>query len=442
MANICFYYINIFIQYINSNKNYQLYLTKISRLKTKINISLLFSLVVLCELYIVSFRISLILEFIFFAILLLSSDAKVSKKYVLTILPVILLFLIGFVNTFFSDYLPINIFKDITHFIKPILVLSIGYVTFKNINDKSIFVKTITRIALFTAFIHLFGVFFLSNFLSSSINNIRDENGFDNFIEIYALFFLIIAPKYNITNFYKNETFRKIYIVFLLLSITMYFSRTMFGMLLFLGFSFYGFGKISKKGLQLIGVLIISIGLFYFYLNSIKIDRNGKGIEALIYKIKMAPGEVFNSKVNREDHSKLWDHWRAYEAKQALVLMSQNPSSYFIGNGYGSLVNLKFRAPLGDGNGMRYISTLHNGYVYVLYKTGFLGIIIYFIFLVSLYKRIYYNTENRDKMFFKIVISTIGIYFLFTSIIITGIYIPKDVILFILGGALFHENNL
>ena len=396
----------------------------------------------MCELYITSFRISLIIEFIFLAILLLTSNIKFSKFFIKTILPISLIFLIGFINTFFSNYLLIDIIKDITHFIKPIIVICIGYLAFKRVNDENIFLKTIVRIALFTAVIHLFGVFFLSNFSTSSINDIRDENGFDNFIEIFALYFLIIAPKYGINKFYKNEYFRIIFIILLLISIFLYFSRTMFGVIVLLGLSFYGYGKINKKGLKIISFFLICVALFYIYLSSIKIERNSKGIEAFFYKIKMAPEEVFNAKVDREDHRKLWDHWRAYEAKQALVLINENPSSYIIGNGYGSLVNLRFIAPLGDGNGMKHISTLHNGYVYVLYKTGILGIIIYLTFLISLYKKVYNKTCDEETQFFKIIISTIGIYFLFTSIIITGMYIPKDVILFILGGALFYENNI
>ncbi len=137
----------------------------------------------------------------------------------------------------------------------------------------------------------------------------------------------------------------------------------------------------------------------------------------------------------------MWDHWRAYEAKRAFALMNENPSSYVIGNGYGSLVNLKFKAPLGE-NGMKFISVLHNGYVFILYKTGLIGILFYLFFLINLYLRVYSVNQNKQVMFFKILIATIGVYFFLTSIIITGIYIPKDVILFILGGALSFENTL
>lgn len=412
-------------------------------MKFKISISLLFSIVVLCEIYIVSFRINLLIQIAFLVLLFLTDTnrLKVSVSFLKTIFPIIIVFLIGFIGSFFSNYSSVDIIKDISHFIKPIVVLMIGYVVFKSINDTSLFLKTIITTASITAIIHLIRVFVISDFFSNSIQEIRGVNGLDNFIEIFALLFLIIVPRTQIKPLYKNDNFRMILILIFSISIFAYFSRTMFGMILFLSLSFYGFTKITRKSIKVILFSALIVGLFYSYLGTMKLARNSNGIESLFYKIKMAPGEVFNAKLNRENHAVLWDHWRAYEAKRAISLMNRNPYSYVFGNGYGSLVNLKFKAPLGDGDGMRYISVTHNGYIFVLYKTGIIGIIFYFGFLIKLYLRAYHKNATSQEQFFKTLVSTIGIYFLFTSLIITGIYIPKDAILFILGGALYHENN-
>lgn len=409
-------------------------------MKAKINISFLFTLVVLSEIYTVSFRINLLIQFAFLLVLLFSGRNQFSKSFLWTICPIVILFFFGFLGTFLGTFSSVDIIKDITHFIKPVFVLCIGYLSFRSINNERIFLKTIVQIAAITAIIHIGGILLFSNFLSHSISDIRGEYGLDNFIEIYALFFLILVPKTSIQPLYKKDIYRKILIIVFAVSIMFYFSRTMFGMIFFLGFSFYGYAKLSRKTLKVIGGFIIMALLFFMYLETIKPERNSKGIEALLYKIKMAPGEVFNAKFNREDHVRLWDHWRAYEAKRAIALMNDNPKSYVTGNGYGSLVNLKFKAPLSE-EGMRYISVLHNGYMFVFYKTGIIGLLLYLSFLVRLYLRNYHNETSSDMVFFKILIATIGGYFIFTSLIITGIYIPQDAILFILGGALFHENR-
>jgi hypothetical protein len=65
--------------------------------------------------------------------------------------------------------------------------------------------------------------------------------------------------------------------------------------------------------------------------------------------------------------------------------MQDNPSSFIYGCGYGSLVNLKFWAfIMKDAKGMKYISELHNGYAFVLYKTGdyWLHLLDIFIFII------------------------------------------------------------
>lgn len=408
-------------------------------MKSKINISLLFSIVVLCEIYIVSFRTNLLIQFAFLSLLIVSGKGIVSKQLLKTLLPIFIIFIVGFFGFFWNDYLIVDFIKDFSHFIKPLIAIIVGYLTFKSINDASSFLKTIIVVAVITAIIHLIGVFGFSNLIKGSIQEAR-EFGLDNFIEIYALYMLILSSKYDIYLF-ERSIYKKIIIIILAVSIVFYFSRTMLGMIIILGFSFYGFAKLTSKSIKVIGSLLLILFLFYGYLGTIKLERNSKGIEALMYKIKIAPGEIFNSKIDRENDRELWDHWRAYEAKRAFALMNENPSSYVIGNGYGSLVNLKFKAPLGE-NGMKFISVLHNGYVFILYKTGLIGILFYLFFLLNLYLRVYSVNQNKQVMFFKILISTIGVYFFLTSIIITGIYIPKDVILFILGGALSFENTL
>jgi O-antigen ligase len=119
--------------------------------------------------------------------------------------------------------------------------------------------------------------------------------------------------------------------------------------------------------------------------------------------------------------------------------MNGAPSSYLIGKGYGSLVNLKFKAPLGNDD-MKYISRIHNGYVFVLYKTGIFGLISISIFLIGLYLKVYRsNTNPSNQLFVNRLISSIGLFYIFTTLIINGIYIPRDAIIFVLGGLISFE---
>jgi hypothetical protein len=281
---------------------------------------------------------------------------------------------------------------------------------------------------------------FFGNAFSGSIESVREYSK-DNFLELFALFFNIFYKKYQKEKLFENKLNTQIINLILTISCVLYFSRTMIIVALIIVFSVYKFTYITKKTLKYLGVLLLFFILFYAYLFSIKIGRNNSGLDSFLFKIKNAPSELFKTKIDRESHKDLWDHWRGYEAKRAYDLMLENPSSFIFGTGYGSLVNLKFKAPLAgnDSQGLRYISELHNGYIYMFYKTGIFGVILIFYFLISLYKKIYVGFNKNQ--FCKILISAIGIIYLFTTLTITGIYNAKDIIIYILGALLFYYQN-
>jgi O-antigen ligase len=214
----------------------------------------------------------------------------------------------------------------------------------------------------------------------------------------------------------------------------MYLSRTMLIVGIILYLSIKGYTLIRYRSIKIIAIIISIVLLFYVYLFSVKIDRNAKGFEGFLYKMKIAPSEIFLSKIDRENHKDLWDHWRGYEANRAFALMKQSPSSYLVGTGFGSLIDLKFNSPLGDQKkGLRYISEIHNGYVFVLYKTGIIGLLLLLIFLINLYLKGYHR-----KNFIFIMISSISVTYFFTTLTITGIFNKRDIIILLLGAFLYY----
>lgn len=396
----------------------------------------LFLLVIFCQLYLPSFRVNIVLQCIVLGLLFLLDSKLLTKGILGIIAPLFIIFCIGIITAFFHDYKLINFIKDITHFLKPIIGLLLGYFLFKKTELKD-FVKIIIISGFLSAIVHFFLVLIFGKLSSFNINDIRNDFGKDNFLELFALLFALFYGKFQKQQIFKKPFINLIIIFFLLISNVLYFSRTMIiGFLLAL-LSIYGFTKINKKNSRIFIFIITTIGLLYISLFSIKIDRNKPGLESFLYKIKIAPSEVFNTKIDRENHKELWDHWRGYEAKRALVLMQENPSSYVIGNGFGSLINLKFKAPL-DKKGMKYISETHNGYIYIFYKTGIIGFILLFYFLIKLHLHSY-----QKKSFITVFIASISVFYFFTTLTITGIYNPRDVVIFILGGliALLHNKN-
>lgn len=403
----------------------------------------LFAIVIFAQLYVESFRINTVLQISTLSIYFYFEKFVLPIRLIKNLLPVVILFFIGFAGFFFHDYSTFNFVKDIFHFIKPILGISIGYLFFSKSQNIAVFIKTIIFVSLFSAIIHLIVLLTTGSIFTGSVEAIRSLSR-DNFLELFAIFFLIYFRKFEGYLLFEKKIIHRLILGLLLLSCILYFSRTMLIVAFILYASVNGYSRLTVKSIKIIGVFLLCVGLMYAYLFSIKIDRRAEGLENFLFKIKNAPEELFVTKINRNDHKDLWDHWRGYEAKRALELMKKQPSSYVVGTGQGSLVNLKFKAPLtSDGSkGLKYISELHNGYIYIFYKTGIIGLVILLSFLFSIYNTI--NKKEWKNKMDAVFISAIGIIFLFSTLTITGIYNSRDIIIFILGALLFflHKENV
>ena len=393
----------------------------------------LFIVVLLAQIYLPSFKINIFFQLGVLIIYFSLEKPIITVRLVKTITPLLAILFLGIIGLIFYRN-PIGLaLKDIFHFIKPIQGILIGYFIFKTINDTRIFIKTIVTTALISAIIHFLIILLFVDIASGSINAIRDFTK-DNYLELMAIFFLGYYKFFFKQQLYPSKTKTKIVFIILLLSSFLYFSRTMMASAIIIALTIHGYTKITKTTMTILAIFVIAIGSLYGYLYSVKIDRGKPGLEAFLYKIKIAPEEIFKTKIDRDNHKELWDHWRGYEAKRALASMEDKPSSYIFGTGYGSLVNLKFKAPLSatDERGLKFISELHNGYPYVLYKTGILGLLLYLFFLVKLHLKIYAKFSFETSF-----ISAIGLFYLFTTMTITGVYNTNDTIIFVLG-SLFY----
>lgn len=387
----------------------------------------LFILIILLQIYLYSFKINffiqlIVLFFIFY------KKISLSINLIKIIFPILLIILIGFIGTIINKYNLYNIIKDIIHFLKPIIAILISYIIFSRINNFKLFIKTIVITAYISAIIHLFIVFFINkNF--ESVHDIREFTR-DNLLELFAIFLFSFYKKFNSDNLFQNSTKSKLIYYTILISCILYFSRTMIIIALILFLTIRGYTILTNKSIKIIlGIITLIIG-FYIFLFSVNIQRNQDGIESFLYKIKIAPEEIFETRIDRENHADIWDHWRGYEAKRTIALLNKNPLGYITGLGYGSLVNLKFYAPVSsDKKGMKYISELHNGYMYVLYKTGIIGLFLYLYWLYILYKKIYINFNYNN-----IFISGLAISLVFSSLVIGSLFNCDPIYMFLLGG--------
>ena len=286
--------------------------------------SLLFVFVVFAQMYLASFKANVFLQIIILGIYFFYEKLSFDRNFLKTILPLLLLFLLPFVGMCFHEIKIYNVVKDVFHFIKPLLGIGIGYLFFKKINDFKWFVQLIVLIGLVSAVVHFTIIFVFSN--TNTVAEIR-EFGKDNFLELFSLLFLLFYTFFQKEKLFSNSATQYVIGAILVASNLLYLSRTMIIVAFICLLSVFGLSIITRKTIKLLLILAAGIALFYFYLFSIKLER-----ESFLYKVKIAPSELFKTHINRTNHADLWDHWRGYEAKRALALMEEKPSNTEINN--------------------------------------------------------------------------------------------------------------
>lgn len=371
--------------------------------------------------------------------LLSENKLKISKSIFNVLSFLILILVIGVLTSFLHTYEFFDRIRDLTHFLRPIIILLFAYLLAMKVDDTRFILRTIIFMGFLFAIKHLI-ILSISDLSIGTISEIRMRGGYGSFIELIAL--VMIISRVQVFNVFRSRFLKNIILLFLIISFVLYFSRTMFVAFIIFSLATFGYLKLTSKGLKYGFIVIFSISLFYIYLFSINLERGKPGIDSFLYKLKIAPSEIFitSKNIDINNHESLWDHWRAYEASIAIAEMKQTPSSLLIGKGFGALVDLKFKAPLNE-EGLRFIPHLHNGYIYIFYKTGVLGLIIYLIIILNLYKQTYKKSKTFNEVVIRNFISGFGLYFLFSSLIITGMYNLEEISMFILGIFFFILNK-
>lgn len=370
-------------------------------------------------------------------LLLLFYNPKIKAQLLEVILILLAIFFTAFISTFFEDNILYNIIRDSWYLLKPVLIIFAAYFIISKIQDKLFLFKAIIYVGIFTAIIHLINVLPIVIEGGRRISELRGSSGRGNILEVFSLTFLFFNRE---NRFFKSKYLKYAVYALLILSVLLYFSRTMLLLVFVISFSMKGYLKITNRSLRYIAVSLISIISIFAYINTLDLSADSPGINGFLYKVKIAPSEIFETEIDINDPRDLWDHFRAYEAIKAIELSKKEGiRAVIFGNGLGSLVDLDLKVKL-SGEELQYIPIIHNGYVFIFFKAGLVGLFLYLLLLLKLYLNIYHSNLNDKYIFTRRLLSTIGIYYLLTSFVITGIYNPSDICLILLGGALFLES--
>lgn len=348
----------------------------------------------------------------------------IQQKYSLSIIKQLLCFtfiiLIAFFSSYFYDVENYAYIRDITYLLKPTIGLLVGYQLCKNHIKNPI--ETAIKVGVLLAILHIgivgYGYFFKG---FKSIHQIRYYAGYFSDYEVYVIVMVLFAKELGVT-LSKKQFY--IFLALLAVSSFLYLSRTNFIQFVILFCALKGYFVLNRRKLIALSSLILASLVFYSAVLYYNPKRNAKGIEAFLYKVKIAPIEPFKTRVNEEDYIDFNDNYRSVENIRTLRQMeNESVRAVFFGKGLGSTVDLNRKVWLGDTQ-LRHISILHNGFMTVYLKSGILGIILLIMSILLLMKKNRAHDSLSKHLNYMMVGTTI---FLFISYwVFMGFYFKAD----------------
>lgn len=305
--------------------------------------------------------------------------------------------------------------------------------------------KSLFRIILISAaicsFYHISKIIIDPSLLNQSINEIRGDAGKGYFLSVLAIVIIAAAHRSKI-NITKNRWFVRITFVLCMFSLILSFSRTLWVSLLIMGLVIYDLLNLKKlKNIM----LLIGIIIFFALLVTMMPESEQVGSKKT-FMGKTARSFQETIVKNYKEKKDINSNWRGFEAFKALqTYLAGGVIQYIIGSGFGTLIDLGFYIELG-GVTQRYIPYLHNGYMYILVKTGIIGICIYIFYF---YKLIRYGKMHALSMNSYIhlagkLIVAISLVILVTTLVISGFFNKGSFlpIIIILGSLIAYIGNI
>lgn len=362
------------------------------------------------------------LTFVIWVITALSTlQFKYSLRFAKFVSYCLIIMLISFFSSFYFDHFQYNFLRDVAYLIKPVLGLLIGYNYLKTYKQNPF--EFLIKIGVLLALIHLtilFVCFFVFNI--RNVNDIRYIGGYFSDFEIYALVLLIFHKRFNVLLTKKIYYF---YLFLLVASSLLYLARTNIIQFVILILVFKGFFELNRRNIIYWMGLIFLIGASYFVIYQSNPSRTGKGLEAFLYKVKIAPIEAFKTRINQDDWKEFNDNYRSFE--NIITVKQVGNEGWFgilFGKGMGSTIDIGRLMWTNDGEFIRYVPTLHNAYMTVYLKSGIFGVFCLLLFIYEMLR----NPKSNDPIVKNINLLIIGsaIFLILSNWVFMGLYLKLD----------------
>ena len=354
-----------------------------------------------------------------FAVWIFTIGLTVKNNYSKTLLKYILCFVailaIALVSSFFYENNLYDSIRDLTYLIKPILGFIVGYQLCRNYNINPF--KTIVYTGIAIALVHLSII--LHSVIIYKITNIhvlRQNAGYFSDFEVYSLIIAMFYKQLGI--FFSRKNF---WIIILILSVSsfLYLSRTNMIQFVIFYIAMKGYLSMNKKSIIVFSFITAFTIIGYSIIYNMNLSRNGKGVEALLFKIKNAPIEPFKTKVDKDDWQDFNDNYRSFEnIKTVKQVSNEGIEAVLFGKGLGASTDIGRLMPTNEGTFVRHQAILHNACMTVFLKSGLFGVFFLMLSVYFLCRQRKSNIEIENQT--NLILFSTGIYLVVANWVLLG----------------------
>lgn len=346
--------------------------------------------------------------------------------------PLVAILLVGLMGSYSHDSR--HVLRDVVFSFYPIVLTYVGYWMAGN-KDMSSSIFRVLMISVFaSACYHLYAFIESPELLFSGVEEVREQAGKGTQgMVVVGLALAMFQSRLRLGRIFPKILPMFIALPVLLASFVLSFSRTEFLMFLVIITALSGW--ITKIQLsKLLGVTVL-LTMCITVVMTTPDDETGT------LRSKLARSVTEISATSFVDDADINTNWRAFETSR--VMDSYSSSSAYeqaFGQGFGALVDIGFEMKLGD-DFLRAIPTFHNGYAYILIKTGIIGIIFYALYFYQLIRFAvrYVNSRNDELIFLSRLLLGSVLSMMLMMFVIGGMAETAGPVLVLLIGYLVHR---
>lgn len=344
------------------------------------------------------------------------------------LIPLAILLILG--TRVSTGYQMTHIIRDYVYFLCPISAFIVGHFVYQYLSLKKFLLITVLFGTIYS--LHYFFQITLefNTLFVADAEDTRYTIGTGTPSPILAIVFVILGKHY-LKDFKISNLYWFLFVVINCVTVYFFASRVYyFTLLLFLvPLLYYNFiQKYRQLGNYLFMVIFVGI------IGSIVVLLNGNSF--LAEKMRNSITEMFIQSF--DDYDSVIYNWRAYELFEAIKAFTNADIFHkVIGFGFGKTIYLEYELlmPLLT---ISEIPIFHNGFAYLLVKTGLLGIILVLLFsCVLLCKGYIYAKENKDLKFAFFLLLSSLLSFNFSMLVVNGFFSGESCYLVVLAGYIY-----